>query len=206
MTRWADLWDPRYAGRILLWDDSPRYMLGPALLTLGYSPNSENRAEMEAALARLIELKPHATWKRGDTDSSAPWLISGEVVMAQGWAYDVTLAREGNPNVSYVLPEEGALLWGDNLAIPSTTRDKYTAELLLNWVLRPEITGQLVNLSYYPMPNDAATPFIEAEILNDPVIYPSNEQMENAVLLLPLSADGEALYEEIWDRFLAAGE
>jgi spermidine/putrescine-binding protein len=74
----------------------------------------------------------------------------------------------------------------------------------LNYILRPEITGQIVNRDYYPMPNDAATPFIDPDVLNDPVIYPSDEQMKNAELLLPLSSEGEKLYQEIWDRFMAA--
>ena len=202
VTRWADLWDARYAGRVVLWTSTPRFTLGAALLSLGYPVNSEDPAQLEAALERLLELKPHAIWL-DEQDSSAPWLVSGEAVMALGWAYDVWTAREENPNVSYVLPQEGAMLWGDNFVIPANSPNQYTAELFLNFVLRPEITGQLVNANYYPMPNDAATPFIEAKILDNMVIYPGNEQMKNAQLILPLSPPGERLHQEIWERFVA---
>jgi spermidine/putrescine-binding protein len=126
--------------------------------------------------------------------------------MALGWAYDVWTAQEENQNISYVLPQEGAMLWGDNFVIPANSPNKYTAELFLNFLLRPQITGQLINANYYPMPNDAATPFIDAKILNDPVIYPGNEQMKNGQLILALSPLGEKLRQEIWQRFLAAGQ
>jgi spermidine/putrescine transport system substrate-binding protein len=205
VTRWADMWDPRYAGRVALWTGTPRLTLGAALLSLGYPVNSEDPAELEAALERLLELKPKAIWLR-DEDTSAPLLVSGQAVMALGWAYDVWTAQEENQNISYVLPQEGAMLWGDNFVIPANSPNKYTAELFLNFLLRPQITGQLINANYYPMPNDAATPFIDAKILNDPVIYPGNEQMKNGQLILALSPLGEKLRQEIWQRFLAAGQ
>jgi spermidine/putrescine transport system substrate-binding protein len=205
VTRWADLWDPRYAGRVLLWTSTPRYTLGLALLSLGYSVNSEQPAELEAALARLLELKPHAQWW-DNQETAAPALVSGEALIAMGWAYDIQLAQEENEDVVYVLPEEGSILWGDNLVIPATSPNQYTAELFLNYMLRPEVTGRLISLSYYPMPNDAAAPFIDPVVLNDPVIYPGNEQLRNAELLLPLSAAGQRLHDAVWARFLAAGD
>ena len=73
-------------------------------------------------------------------------------------------------------PEEGSLLWVDNLVIPANSPNKATAELFLNFLLRPEITGQVVNANYYAMPNDAAAPHIDPAILNDPVIYPADRR------------------------------
>jgi spermidine/putrescine transport system substrate-binding protein len=204
VSHWSDLWDPRYAGQVGMWE-LPRYTLGITLKSLGYSVNTENPDELEIALQHLLELKPNAVWLY-EEDTSADILVSGEAVMAVGWAYDVWLAREQDENIIYVLPQEGAILWGDNFVIPANSPRKYTAEVFLNFLLRPEITGRIINENYYPMANDAATPFIDEEILNDPVIYPSNKDLQNAEILLPLSAKGERLYAEIWKRFMAAGE
>lgn len=202
ITHWADMWDPRYAGRVLQWESTPRYTLGVALKSLGYSANSENPAELEAALERLLELKPSAIWLNEELTSTSR-LVSGEAVMALGWSEDLWLAQAENEHVTYVLPEEGTLLWGDNFIIPANSSHKYSAELFLNFVLRPEISAQIIEGNYYPMANQAALPFIDPNILNDPVVYPSNEQMKNAELLLPLSAKGEKLHADIWTRFLA---
>jgi spermidine/putrescine transport system substrate-binding protein len=204
VTTWADLWDPRYAGRVAGWL-YPRYMLSAALKSLGYSINSEDPDELEAALERLIELNPDATWLDEDA-SVAPLLVSGDVVVALGWAYDVWTGQEENEAISYVLPKEGTILWGDNFVIPANSPNRHTAELFLDFLLRPEITGRIVNVTYYSMANEAAEAFIDPEILNDPVIYPSNEDLTNAEIMLPLSPEGEELYAEIWERFMAASQ
>lgn len=200
ITRWADLWDSRYTGRVALWATTPRYTLGLTLKSLGYSVNSEDPAELEAALARLLELKPRAIWLTEGL-TTAPLLSRGQAVMALGWAEDVWLAQTEQKAITYVLPEEGTILWGDTFVIPANSPNKYTAELFLNFILQAEISGQIVNGNYYAMANDAALPFIQPEILNDPVVYPTNEQMKNSELLLPLSQSGERLHQEIWARF-----
>ena len=183
----------------------PRYTLGVTLKSLGYSVNTENPDELEIALQHLLELKPNAAWLY-EEETSADVLASGEVVMAMGWAYDVWLAQEQDENIIYVLPQEGAILWGDNFVIPANSRRKYTAEVFLNFLLRPDITGRIINENYYPMANDAAVDFVDPEILNDPVVFPTSRELQNAEILLPLSAEGEKLYAEIWERFMEAGE
>ena len=200
--RWADMWEQQYAGRTLQWL-IPRYTLGMALKSLGYSVNSEDPAELEAALERLIELKPNAIWLT-DEDTSAYHLISGEAVAALGWAYDLQIAREENEDIVYLLPAEGTILWGDNFVIPANSSHKYEAELFLNYLLRPEVTARIVELNNFAMMNDAAKSYIDPEILNDPVVYPPDEDLQGAEILLPLSSEGEKLYAEIWERFLAA--
>ena len=203
ITRWADLWDPHYAHKVVGWT-IPRYMISVALKALGYPINTEDPVQLEKALTRLLALKPNMIMLN-DEPSSAPLLIAGEAVMAVGWASDVQLGREQNEAIEYVLPEEGPILWGDNFVIPANSPHKSEAELLLNYILRPEISGRIINESYFPLVNDAALPFINPEILNDPVIYPPNENLKNAEIMLPLSPAGDKLYADIWGRFMADG-
>lgn len=202
VTSWLDMWDRRYAGKIVGWL-IPRYTLGAALKSLGYSINSEDTGELEAALERLIELKPNAIWLTTE-ETSAYHLASDEAIMALGWAYDAQVGQQEHTAIDYILPKDGTILWGDNFAIPANSPHKYEAELFLNFILRPEITGRIVNMNYYPMASEAAVPFIDPEILNDPVIFPRNEDLRNAEILLSLSPEGEQLYAQIWERFMAA--
>lgn len=205
ITRWADMWNPHYAGKVANWAVTPRYTLGAALRSLGYSVNSEDPAELEQALDRLRELKPNSIWVTDEAHSTAPLLVSGEAVMALGWSEDVWLAQAENENIVYVLPEEGTILWGDNFVIPANSPNKYTAELFLNFLLRPEISAQITNNNLYATPNEAARPFIDTDILNDPVVFPTEADLKNAEVLLPLSAHGEKLFYEAWERFKTAG-
>lgn len=200
VTSWAVLWDPRYAGMLANWDATPRYTLGAALQALGYSINSENPQELEEALDQLRTLQQDTIWLN-DEASSAPLLVSGEAAIALGWSLDYWLAAEEVDTIAYVLPEEGTLLWGDNFVIPANSPNKAAAELLLDFILRPEISAQIINENYYPMANEAAKPFVDPALLADPVVYPPNDVLRNAEFILPLSAEGQALWDDVWARF-----
>jgi len=206
ITRWSDLWDPDFAGKIALFP-IPRSLIPIALKALGHSVNTADPAELEAALQHLLNLKPNAFFVGNDNATIVPTLVEGRAVIAYGWAYDaLTAQKRGMTNIRYVLPEEGTILWGDNFVIPANSPRRREAELFLNFALRPEIAGQIVNESYYAMPHDAARPFIRPEILDNPLVYPPNEQIREAELTLPLSAEGDALYDALWQRFLAGGK
>lgn len=201
--RWADLWAEQ--GKVGIWGGEMRDVIGMALKSLGYSVNSEDRDELEAALARLIEIKPRLVDMDDYEDlSSAPLLEKGRVEAAVGYAYDALTGREANPAIVYVLPEEGALLWGDHFVIPASSPHPMAAAALLNYLLRPEVAAQISNANLYATANEAAMPFIDAALRDDPVVFPPNDDLARAELVLPLSPEGEALYAEIWQRFLEA--
>lgn len=205
VTHWADLWDPRYAGRVGLWRGQPREVLALSLKSLGYSANSENPAELAAALNKLLALKPHLRFLEDyDPVNVGPALASGEIVIAMGYASDVLAGRELNPAVTYVLPHEGALLWGDNFVIPANSPHQYTAEIFLNFLQRPEINAQIANENLYATPNEAAYPLIDPKLLNNPLVFPANEDLKKAEIILPLSPAGQKLYDQTWQRFLDA--
>jgi spermidine/putrescine transport system substrate-binding protein len=203
VTRWADLWKPAYAGRVMGWPLS-RYLLGIALKSQGYSLNSEDPAEVNVAVEQLIALKPHLELQEWEPAVAAPYLATGEMVVAVGQADDVIEGREHNPHIAYVLPEEGGILWGDNFTVPANAPNKEAAERFINFLLRPEISAQIINETYYWLPNDAALPLVDPEIRENPAIFPSSEDIANAEILLPLSSHGEELYQVAWQRFLEA--
>ncbi|MDS4039933.1 MAG: spermidine/putrescine ABC transporter substrate-binding protein [Candidatus Competibacter sp.] len=202
VTRWADLWDSCFAGRVLVWDNQ-QSLIGIALQSLGFSVNSENPAELEAALQRLLALRGHARASGYIPEKGEQGLASGEVVLMYGWAGDVLRARARNLDVRYVLPAEGTIQWGDNFVIPTASPRKYTAEVFINFLLRPEISARIVNEQHYATANEAAYPFIKPEILNDPVIFPPLEEMQRAEVYLPLSPAVRALHQRVWERYLA---
>lgn len=201
--RWADLWQPRYAGLVAVRNEN-REGLGIALKALGHSINSEEPAELEAALEKLLEAQPSFKLVEETAEKAMPLLLSGEAAILVGWAEDVMIGRAENAPISYILPEDGPMLWGDNFVIPANSPHKYTAEVFLNFLLRPDINAMLVNESYYATANQAAAPFIEPEIRNDPVIFPPNDRLKRGDIFMPLSPQGRQLSLETWQRYLAA--
>jgi spermidine/putrescine transport system substrate-binding protein len=204
VTRWSDLWDARYANRVGLWMGQRREVISLTLKSLGYSANSEDPEELEKALQRLMELKPNVlALEDFDLYTSAELLASGKLVISMGYASDVITGSERNSSIKYILPKEGALLWNDTFAIPANSPNHYTGELFLNFLMRPEVNAMIVNENLYATPNEAAYPFIEPAILNNPVVFPPNEALMNAELVLPLSPQGQDLYDDIWERLTA---
>lgn len=206
VTRWADLWDKRYAGRNALWFGQPREVVGLTLKSLGYSANSDKPEELEAALARLLELQP-AVIKIEDPNVQWPEVLAdGQVVVAMGYAVDVIAGQKLNPSITYILPKEGALMWNDTFCIPVKSPNKFTAELFLNFLMRAEINAKIVNENLYATPNEAAYSFIKPDIFNNPLIFPKNKEVIDAELILPMSPEGEKHFAEIWEKFIQAGK
>jgi spermidine/putrescine transport system substrate-binding protein len=202
VARWADLWDPSFAGKSAV-RPLAYELIGISLKSLGYPLNSEDPQQLETALQHLLELKPKLTFVDDTTGAAVEILISGQAVAMVGWGNDALRAAQENDSITYILPEEGPLLWGQSFVIPANSPHKQTAELLLNFLLRPEISAQIVNANRYASANQVAYSLIDPEIFNEPIVFPPPEMIEKSDWYLPLSPAGEQLYAQIWERFNA---
>lgn len=202
LKRWADLWKPQYAGKIGL-RAQPREIIGMTLTSLGYPFSSENPLELEAVLQRLLALKPSVVMLDIEADQAVRKLLQGEIAVLHGYPENYQEAHEKNSAIRYVLPLEGTALWGESYAIPANSTRKQAAASLIDFLLRPEITAQIINQKKNAQPNDAALPLVKPEIRNNRVIFPANRDLENGSIILPLSPEGKKLYADIWARFMA---
>ncbi|MGQ9600037.1 MAG: ABC transporter substrate-binding protein [Anaerolineae bacterium] len=195
---WAYLFDPAYAsayaGKMSMLNDS-REAIGAALKYLGYSLNSTDEQQLAEAKQLLIQQKQWV--KTYDSEGFEDLLAAGETVIAHGWSGDFFQAAAEAPQVWYVIPREGATIWADNLCIPKTAPSQYTAEVFINYLLQPEVGAKISNYTWYASPNTAAEKFINAEILEDPAIYPPPEVMDKLEFIRDV---GEAtpIYDRIW--------
>lgn len=203
ITRWSDLWDPAFTGKVGLWP-IPDSLIPIALKMLGHSANSEDPAEMEEVRQALLQLKPKAIIISNTNATVVPMLETGEVEIAFGWAYDAAVAQESSFPIEYIIPEEGTIVWTDYFCIPVNAANSRGAELFLNFILRPEIAAQIVNESYYPMAVDGMDQFIVPEILHNPVIFPDNAQMQNAEIILPTHESRKPIYDDVWESFIGS--
>ncbi len=171
---WGLLFDPdataAYPGGVSLLND-PRETIGAALKYLGYSLNETS----EEALQEAADAIASASVTTFDSDQYPDNLVNGEVAVAHGYSGDFFGAFDevDDPdNWEYVIPNEGATLWTDNMAIPGDADHPCTAHTFVNFILDAENGAQLTNWTFYANPNEAASEFIDPEILEDPAIYP----------------------------------
>lgn len=197
---WRLLWDQQYKGKVTMLDDM-RSAISVALKLLGYSLNSTDEKELMEAKKLLLEQKP--LLKAFISAPVKSLLISGEVWLSQLWVGDTLMAKDENPDIDYCIPEEGCEIWTDNLAIPKTAPHKYTAEVFLNYSLRPEVSAGVSNFVHYATPVEAAKALINEADRNHPGIYPPPEIMDR----LEFQKDvGQAtrIYDKIWTELKAA--
>jgi len=201
---WAYIFDPaiasEYAGKITMLNDS-RESIGAALKYLGYSLNSTNEAELEEAKQVLIGIKPYLF--SYDSDQFEDLIAADEVIYGQGWSGDYFAAAEEDERIWYIIPKEGGVVWADNLCIPNTSKNAYTAEVFINFILQPEVAAQITNFNWFGSPVETANEFIEPEIFEEPGIYPPPDVMAKLEWIEDVG-DATPLYERIWTEVKAA--
>ena len=167
---WALVFDPAltstFAGGVSVLND-PRETMGAALEYLGYSLNDTDIDHLNEA-AELIK-NAKAGIATFDSDQYDESLVNGEVAVAHGYSGNmiVAIGEADNPDsFTYILPEEGATLWIDNMAIPADSAAPCTAHTFVNYLLDAENGATLTNWNYYGSPNAAAEAFIDEEVVD----------------------------------------
>ncbi len=185
---WALAFDPdlvsQYPGGLTLLND-PRETMGAALKYLGYSLNSTSEEELQQAADVIAGVKDYIA--AFDSDQYDENLVNGEVSVSHGYSGNYFAAFDsvdgGWDNYAYVIPEEGATVWIDNMAVPANAEHPCTAHAFINYLLDAENGAALTNWNFYASPNEASTEFIDPEILEDETIYPSAELSEKLEII-----------------------
>jgi spermidine/putrescine-binding protein len=198
---YADLWNPEYAGKIVLLDDS-RVIIGMTLLTLGYDVNTKDPAQLEEAKTKLAELIPGV--KLFDSDSPKTALIAGDVDLGIVWTGEAYTANQENPAFTFVYPTEGAVIWQDNWAIPVGAPHLDAAYAWINYTMQGNLFYLMLRDFPYLNPDKAA---LEYARVNAPDLY--NPFMDSPITNPPADAiqkahriddvgDATPLYDQIW--------
>lgn len=201
---WADLWDPRFAGRLVMLDDE-REIIGMALQTLGYDKNSTDPAQLEQAKQKLVELKPNILLFNSDDPESS--LITGETWAGLVYNGNAALAYQSDPNIVYICPTEGCGLWFDNLVTPKGAPHFDAAMQFINFVLDAKESTLITKEFPYSNPNKAALEYLKT---NEPDTYnaymsfaatnPSDDFLKGAVAVKDVGS-ATTLYDQLWTDF-----
>lgn len=196
---WDILWSEKYRKQILMLD-SQRDSIGIALKKLGYSLNSRDTNELEAAKGELIRQKPLVLAYVGDEVKDK--MVADEAALAVVWSGDAVAMMEDNENLRYVVPKEGSNLWFDNMVIPKTSKNKKQAELFINFMSRPEIALKNTEYIGYSTTNKETMKLLDSEILNNPTAYPP-DNIINRCEVFKDPGDFIREFDRIWTEIMA---
>lgn len=203
VTNWSILWNEKYTRQIFM-IDSVRDSIGLTLKMLGYSLNSTNVDQLKEAEAKLLEQKPLVLAYTADEVKDK--MIQGEAAMAVVYSGDAITCMDpenGNPDLQYVVPEEGTNLWFDAMVVLKGTQNMDASMQFINFMCRTDIATMNRDYINYSTPQSEVFSNLPDEIKNDPVQYPSNDIIEKSEVFADL---GESIsyYEDLWVRVMAS--
>ncbi|BAS27928.1 polyamine ABC transporter substrate-binding protein [Limnochorda pilosa] len=195
---WSILFDSKQQVGPFVLIDSQREMMAIALKYLGYSANTTDPAQIKAAGELLLQAKKsrYALGFEGGVGGKNK-VLAGVATAAVVYNGDAIRATEEDPNVAFVVPDEGSVIWVDSLAVPARAPNPAAAHKFINFILDPRIGAQLSNFNRYATPNAASLPMINPEDRSNSAIYPSPEVMKKLEYILDLGKDLR-LYDEVW--------
>ncbi len=198
---WDDVFNPdklkRYRNRVSMLNDM-REVIGAALIYRGHPPNSTDPAALAEARQVLLTQKPFLA--KYDSEAYEDSLAAGETVIAHGWSGEFFQAQKDNPDIGFTVPKEGTFLFVDNLVIPRTSRNPYTAEVFINYLLRPDVAAKNAAFLRYPTPNQAALERIDPKLEGPHFRVPSGIRLYS---IEDLGAVAGRRYEQLWTELKA---
>ncbi len=184
--------------------DSPEDTIGMALSYLHLDPNSTRREDFAAAEKLLMSVRPYV--RTFDSIEYMNALANKEVCIAMSWSadYATVMARArsaGAPvHLAFTIPKEGGNRTFSSLLIPVGATHPIAAHRFLNFILDPQVIGEITNEIYYENPNLAANAYVRPEILRDKVLYPTPDIEARLYPSAEVSIATERIRTRVWTR------
>ena len=209
ITSWSAMFDEQYAGEVVMIRNS-RDALAAALLYLGYDINTTDEAQIKEAYQLIADAKAKDVYQGFYMDEIFQKMEGGNVAITMYYAGDYLSMLENNPDLAFVVPEEGSNWFVDAMCILKDARNKTEAEEWINFIASTE--SNLANMDYiwYASPNTEALEqypdyYLETyEEELDPGIYEimaaPEETLDRCTLYENLPSEILTLYNDLWTR------
>lgn len=209
ITSWSAMFDPQYAGQVLMINNS-RDAIGAALLSLGYSLNTTDESQLEEAFNLIKQAKDNGVYQAFVMDEVFGKMEGGNAAIAMYYAGDYLTMLENNEDLAFVIPEEGSNWFVDAMCVLKSSQHKDEAEEWINFIASTD--ANLANMDYiwYASPNTEALeeyPAYYQEVNDeelDPELYeimaPSEETLARCELYKNLPKATLRLYDSLWTR------
>lgn len=199
ITGYSDLWQKELKDNIVVIDWSVE-IVGLALKTLGYEYNETDPIKVEQAKELLFALRGNIM--RFETNTPEDSLINGEAVAGFMYSNQAVKGQSANSKLEPVFPREGMPIYIDSFVMSKEAPNKDNAYAFLNFLLQPEISAKISEITNFSNPNTAATEYLPEEFKNNPMLNISDDVAANTSLYINV-ADVLDEYEHIYSEFKA---
>ena len=221
ITSLSQLFDPefiqKYCGRIGMFSEM-RDSMSFALLYNGVTPSEATIEDAEAAQQVLLDQAPCVRDYYGN--EFAQGFADESLLITMAWSGDVFQLKleDDTEHLQFVVPDEGGIIWTDNMAIPKGAQHPNAALAMMNHVYDPEVAAQLAEYIAYVSPVPTAKDIIlqhveEAEtgedaddlrdVAESPLVFPTEEMLDNLYSYKVLDEEEERIWNELFDEVIA---
>ncbi len=194
-TSWSALWDERYSGKTLMYNNS-RDAIGISLIKNGQDVNTTDTAVLDAAAADLLELKKGLQMMVSDEIFNLMESASAYITPAYGG--DAITMMEENPDLSYVIPEEGTNLFVDAMCVVKGSRNKEAAEKYINFLCRQDIAELNRAETCYSTPQQQVYDNLDEDTKNELIEYPTDDILAKSQVYTNLPQETLDYYSKLW--------
>src|SRR6266403_1605836 len=203
---WAILWDPKYKGKISVWDDLSTVYLAAQILGFDKPDRSQlynlTDDQLTAVRKKLIELKPNVRkiWATGGELTNL--FQNHEVVLAMGWPLNTNDLRKLNFPIGETIPRENTTGWIDHLMITSASSNKELAHAFLEYMIQAKTQKLVTDRTHYTPANPGASQFLTPEEMKG--LHLDNPDAYMQRIYFWQDVPRRAKYNEIWNEVKAA--
>ena len=187
-------------GRMTMLNDM-RETIGAALKSLGFSLNTLNDRELDAARDVVIRWKKNLA--KFENEQYKTGLASGEFLLVHGYSGDILQVQKESTDIAFAVPEEGTSISCDDMVIPKDAKNVELANKFINFMHDPKVAAENTIFISYLCPNRASYQFLTPDILQDPAIFLKPEIREKCEVIDDLG-ENNVKYTKIWDQIKAA--
>jgi putative spermidine/putrescine transport system substrate-binding protein/spermidine/putrescine transport system substrate-binding protein len=203
---WAVFWDPKYKGKISVWDDLSTVYMAAQILDYDKPDPSQiynlTDEQLAAVKKKLIELKPNIRkiWTTGGELTNL--FQNHEVVLAMGWPLNTNDLRKLNFPIGETIPRENTTGWIDHLMITAASSHKELAQEFLEYMIEARTQKLVTDRTHYTPANPGASQFLTPEEMKG--LHLDNPDAYMQRIYFWQDVPRRAKYNEIWNEVKAA--
>jgi spermidine/putrescine transport system substrate-binding protein len=199
-----DLFDPAYKGKVTMLSEM-RDSVGLVTAWQGGDPEKATVDEYLKAIEKIQEGVDSGQIRGFTGNEYIKDIPKGDSVVIFGWSGDAVQLKADNPNIEFVLPESGGMLWTDNMQIPVGAPHAYTAEKFIDYVYQPEVQAPIEAYVNYICPVNGTKEVIaktDKELAENPLIFPDEAFLADTHIFRGLKPEEETELNDAFQKLI----
>jgi len=201
-----DLFNPAYKGKVTFLTEM-RDSVGVVTAWQGADPEKASLDDYLKAVDKLQEEVDSGQIRGFTGNEYLKDIPKGDSWIILGWSGDAVQLKADNPNIDFMLPETGGMLWTDNMQIPVGAPHAYTAEKFIDFIYQPEIEAPIEAYVNYICPVNGVKEVIaktDKELANNPLIFPDADFLADTHIFRGLKPDEETKLNDAFQKLIGA--